>query len=454
MKTVNEQILCELFDNTFSVIAINDDSFKQQIMEKHRLSGELDRKHRRFLPVKIALVSILILTLSITTYAAAIGGFEELLKRISPPFAQVVEPVFIMTEDNGIRLEVLAAQRYNNEAILYVTLQDMTEAGRIDTTTQLDMDFGVKNSSYGATALDYNPETGKATFEVRIRSENFEKNLKLHFNEISTVIKRTDMSSAAAIDIEEHLQETGNPELKKSGGHSAEYLESSQLAKVPGVDNVYLSAVGISDGWFCIQLTVPQNGGYDIWPWLIDADGKTLENHMTKYSEKDGGIQEFYFDVDTNRLSEYKIFFEGTQSQIIKGDWSVEVDISNPDQIISGSGWYENEKYPSEDGLAETEMASGEITITLNPLGLTVTGYGDLWMAAMQDVELKTTEGIIKLSFSHGNLVYTEEQLDLDEPPPLEAVAFESYFPAETPIDLNTVTEVRIDGNLIWEKNS
>ena len=451
MKTINEQTVYELFDNTFSAVSTDGEQFKRNIMEKYRLSEEKGRKRRRFLPLKIALASILVLALSVTTYAAAVGGFSELLERISLSFGEIVEPMSIVKEDNGIRLEVLAAQHYNNEAILYVTLQDVMNQERVDATTQLKMDFGEKNSSYEAAVLDYNPETGKAAFEVRCCSEDLTEKLTVKFNEISTVIKRPDPGSVA-VNIEEHLQEIGNPALKDSGGHIARYLESSQLAKVSGVDNVYLSAVGFSDGWFCVQITTSIDGEYDIYPLLKDTNGKTIESQMAVYSAEGDGIREFYFDLDTTRLSEYQILFDGTQSQVIKGDWSVEVDIGNPDQIISGSGWYENEKYPSGDGSEKTEIASGEITITLNPLGLTVTGYGDLWMAAMQDVELKTTAGIIKLSLSHGNLVYTEEQLDSDEPPPLEETAFESYFPAETPIDLNTVTEVWVDGNLIWLK--
>lgn len=454
MKAVNEQIVYELFDNTFSAVTADSDQLKRDIMEKYRLSAGKNRKSRRLLPLKIVLASILVLALSVTTYAAAIGGFEALMERISLPFEQVVEPVSIVKEDQGIRLEVLAAQCYNDEAVLYVTLQDMTDQGRIDETTDLSGDIiNGQYTSYSSTGLDYDEETGIAAFEIRIHSDNFEESLSVDFNKIYTIIHTVE-PEPIVIDVEAHLQETGNPALRETRGHAADFLESVQLAKIPGTQDAYLSAVGISDGWFCVQATAPKNSGYHLWPHLKEADGTIVEPYSSVSSIDADGISEYYFDVDVTRLSDYDILFEGTQAGIMKGDWSVSVDISNPDQTVSGTGWYENKKFFNEDVENKNGTVSGEITVTLNPLGLTVTGGSNLFGAAMEEAEVKTTEGSMKLEFVHGYVKYTEEQLASDEPPSLDDAMYEAYYQASAPVDLDTVLEVWVDGNLIWEKES
>jgi len=72
-------------------------------------------------------ITVFVMILALSTTALAVGGgYEWLLQRINPAFAQVLEPVMAYTEDQGIRVTLVAAQRFDGMAMAYFSVQDTT----------------------------------------------------------------------------------------------------------------------------------------------------------------------------------------------------------------------------------------------------------------------------------------------------------------------------------------
>ena len=80
---------------------------------------------------------ILVFILSVSTLVAAdFSPAYEFLYTLSPSAAQKLKPVSMISEDNGIKIEVISAYVESGEAKILISVQDLEE-DRIDETTDL-----------------------------------------------------------------------------------------------------------------------------------------------------------------------------------------------------------------------------------------------------------------------------------------------------------------------------
>ena len=89
-------------------------------------------KIKRLIPIVAAL--LMIFAISITTLAA-LGGFEFFIRHTDPPFAEIIEPIMNCVEDQGIRITLLGAKRFENTAIIYLSVQDISGENRLTVST-------------------------------------------------------------------------------------------------------------------------------------------------------------------------------------------------------------------------------------------------------------------------------------------------------------------------------
>jgi hypothetical protein len=85
--------------------------------------------------------------LVVTAAAATLGGFDWFIKKFNPSFGEIVEPVEAYCEDQGIRMEVIGAQKYDNMAVVYLSLQDVSGQNRLTEQTDFQDGFTVKMST-------------------------------------------------------------------------------------------------------------------------------------------------------------------------------------------------------------------------------------------------------------------------------------------------------------------
>lgn len=119
----------------------------------------------------IAAAILLCITITVTTLAATVNPVYDLVYQISPGLAQMMKPVQMSCEDNGIRMEVESASVYENEAAVYISLEDLTDQNRIDETTDLFDSYSINQGfdSYSTCSyVSFDKETSKATFLINI----------------------------------------------------------------------------------------------------------------------------------------------------------------------------------------------------------------------------------------------------------------------------------------------
>ena len=90
----------------------------------------------------------------------------EFLYTLSPSAAQKLKPVSMISEDNGIKIEVISAYVESGEAKILISVQDLEE-DRIDETTDLFDSFSINTSfdcSSSCENIKYDAETETADF--------------------------------------------------------------------------------------------------------------------------------------------------------------------------------------------------------------------------------------------------------------------------------------------------
>ena len=108
--------------------------------------------------------SALAALLGVGALAAAAGGLDWLRERVSSGFVGEVEPVEQSVTDEGIELSVIAAQKFGDQAIYYVSSRDVEGLGRVQPGIWQSISAG---SSTVAEPVYYDEASGRAVFEVR-----------------------------------------------------------------------------------------------------------------------------------------------------------------------------------------------------------------------------------------------------------------------------------------------
>ncbi len=145
-----------------------------QAAAKPKHSAPRRRASLRKRPLAVALAALLCLTLAVPALAANVSPLYELLYRISPAVAQAFQPVQHADEDNGIRMEVVAATLHGPTAELYVTLQDL-QGDRVDETTDFNDSYTLYtpfDSTAHCVPVGYDAQTRTAAFLITISQQN------------------------------------------------------------------------------------------------------------------------------------------------------------------------------------------------------------------------------------------------------------------------------------------
>ncbi len=130
----------------FSQITVDTSDMAEKV--KNRLHDETPpqiavKEHNRWARSTVVAI-VMSALLVVTATAATLGNFDWFIEKFNPDFGRVVEPVEVYSEDQGIRLEVIGAQKYGNRAIVYLSLQDITGQNRLTEHTDFQDGFRIK----------------------------------------------------------------------------------------------------------------------------------------------------------------------------------------------------------------------------------------------------------------------------------------------------------------------
>lgn len=278
---------------------------------------------------------------------AANPVIHQLMYQVSPELAQKFVPIQMSDEDQGIRMEVVAVNIHDNEAQIYITLQDM-EGDRIDATTDLFDSYHIMTnagSSIGSCSkVGFDEDTGTVTYLVTIIEDKEIDKEKVTFSFYEFIGQKQyyeNIEIPIPLTEAEENPKTMIADLRGGAGNTSWVMNSEGSGKVlvPGQSDERFPVVGMDftgmgyiDGALHIQSAAPDNLENDNHGFfsLVDSYGnEVLYDHRLFFwgdteETKTVAYVEDAFLIDPEDLSDYTLRGDFWISGIhVKGNWSV-----------------------------------------------------------------------------------------------------------------------------------
>lgn len=460
--------------DAFSQITVDASKIKGKV--KNQLHEEtsrtaLSRRARwgRSMVAGVALSAILV----VTAAAATLGGFDWFIERFNPSFSEIVEPVEVSCEDQGIRMEVIGAQKYENKAIVYLSLQDISGKNRLTEQTSFRDGFGItmnrqsqdKNNeetdetssfSWREKLLFFDEVTNTLYYEFNITADAdspLADPLELgshliYFSKKSyeepASVPLTGLDVAPLISIDEKQIWGGTNVPDDLTGITAALKPGNYANLTDDTDDQWISNIGIVDGKLHVQIGKVFNkefGSTDATLALKASDGNIIEpdyeltflgdkNHRLRnartgdYSDAVYKYEESVFPVSIDELNDCILYYSCSVYSGVEGRWKVAANLSDTSRQMHI--W-------TNDIVVDGHLFE---YLTLSPLGLEVRGRydGAECLASEMSLALETPDGLIPLQGGGGSQ---------------KRHTFNSSWDTETPLDITKVTAVIINGTHI-----
>ncbi len=311
------------------------------------------RKVRSIMKISlVAVIALLCMTFVVPTFATVVAKPDEFLYAMFPSVAQKLKPVQMSCVDNGIKLEVISANVTDNEAQVYVSLQDL-EGDRVDATTDLFDSYDIRrpfDSTATCSMVRFDNETKTATFLIDIEWNNTRKVLgsKVTFSLKEFLShKQEHKGYLEGIDLTKVTvaEETITDVSVRGGSYVDEnqplldenslYLKpaDSSIIQMP-VDDVEITGIGYINGKLHIQTLYHNIMDYDNhgWIYVVSKDGKTDygEQSVAFWAEDEkSSYEEEVFDISPEELANSRIYgCFVTSDTITRGEWEVTFEIN------------------------------------------------------------------------------------------------------------------------------
>ncbi|MEK4660596.1 hypothetical protein MHH93_01790 [Priestia sp. FSL H7-0729] len=360
------------------------------------------RKYRKaiYIPITGAL------SLCLVTGAAASVGIIDLssvLHFIGADRIGILQPVHHVSEDQGIRMEVIGAVRDGDTTEIYVSLSDLT-GHRIDKTLDV-YDYRVSGgNANNAQIIHYDDAEKTAIVRFLIQGKVTKNRITVQIN---TLMSGTSLQDGynVQVDWEQLLQEKkinsyeilDRDRISGSGGKTDIQLDTDPIpvlhqdvtnVHVSGIDWMHISNMGFVDGKFHIQIN-PDNriGEYNHgYFYFTDEQGQKLDipeysisyGHYMKDGVRYGGdYKEFVYDLSAvDKLDTLRLQGSFTSiSEVVQGDWKTTFNLSQNTSSKTG-----NIQLDANGGL--------QANVTLSSVGVTLKGEA-LSNFRMEDLSIK-----------------------------------------------------------------
>ncbi|WP_256762108.1 hypothetical protein [Cohnella sp. WQ 127256] len=464
----------------FSQITVDASKLAEQVKSRlHEGHAERPvRQRKRWATSTIAAIAISFVLVT-SAAAASLGNFDWFIERFNPDFGKIVEPVGVYSEDKGIRMEVIGAQKYDNRAIIYLSLQDRTGQNRLTEQTEFRDGFNVKmhsptkegaesggpsisaSISWKQKIINFNKDTNTIYYEFNITADPNSPltdplelgSFLIYFSEKAYIdepisVSLTGIEDAKTIPIvEAQIMGSSNSNNVPSDLSSlTEALLPGNYAAMPhGEKDQWVSNIGIIDGKLHVQIGKILNkefGPNDATLSLKSPDGNLIShdyslfflsdkknNLLTDYDGAKYRYEEFVFPISSENLSKYTLYFTGSVYSGVEGSWNVAANLS---------GTTANFRTWKNDISVEGHLFE---YITLSPLGLQVIGTykGENYMASDMRIEIETEDVIIPLEGGGGSQNSDKH-------------TFNSSWDTKAPLDITKVKAIIINGTRIPAK--
>lgn len=408
----------KLIHDELSQIKVDRGNINKNVIEGIREKTRLKRK-----PLIVSTVSIaLFLFLIIGTSAAVIKNSDWFLNKFNPIYKEIVEPLDIKVEDEGIVVEAIAGKKYKNNAIVYISVKDITGKKRLTKNTQF------KNSIY------FNLKGKEGSYSINEKQIKFDEETNTIYYELNiSTDKNTKLSDPLLIGIEKiyldskkYKDENINLQLEDMINKEYFYLEESEIfasnnsvidkekvlktgwhsSMIHQDKNQWISNIGIIDSKLHIQIGSKFNKKFGpSAPFLVlkDMEGNEInyDKKIIFITDKNGSVlktnkisprtseykyHELIFPLNGHELEDYNLYYTGYIDDGIDGKWEIKTNL----------------KYNSNDiKLIDKEFQVDEYLvqkINLNPLVVELNGMYENYPSEEINVFLDTTSGLIELN--------------------------------------------------------
>lgn len=411
-------------------------------------------------PRRILIAAIILSLMTTTVIAANFSSFQNLIERLNTDNVKFMEPIEMISIDQGIKAEVVAVSRYGNMVKAYITIEDL-EGDR------LDRDFNFRDyasirgsgesfrSSLGWSMVDYDEENSRATIFLEAeRDSGFEgETLTFSFTNLFYGRKnyenyQVEIDLAKIDDNPSYINATAKQFM--SGGGDRELIEKfgsdkyivpiltphNTDYKFPEMDSNIISSIGIIDGKLHVQIwrddIEGEAAGYSLY--LLDSKGERIEystfvgfmmdpsNNHIDHPGDDGyeHYEERIFDIDTDNLSEYKLFADYNTSERLTGDWKITFEAENNENVVLNN-------IDANGILLES--------LEINPFGLTLVSEEQFGEPV---VTVNTSDEILEASCFTSFSSAWDANSTKDE--------YTAMYRLERPIDMNLIKSITING--------
>ena len=435
----------------------------QSRLHEDELSAAPPRRARWSMSAAAAIAIAIVLVSTAT--AAALGGFDWFIQKFNPAFGELVEPVGLSCEDQGIRMEIIGAQKYGNMAVVYLSLQDISGQNRLTEQTDFRDGFDVELNSQGQgtdglnglswykKVLYFDKATNTVYYEFNITSDSnspisdmLEVSSFLVYFDIKNYedepvsVSLSNIGETKTLAINEDMV-WGGSNLPDDRSIFTEALTPGHYAALPhGEDDQWISNIGIVDGKLHVQtgkIFHKEFGSSDASLSLMAPNGELIEcdyalrlfgdnNHQllgfeeNDYPDAAYKYEEFVFSVDTEKLDGYTLCYSGLVSSGAEGQWRVAANLSDTSQqVIILTDEISVEGYLFEH-------------VILSPLGLQLIGSceGDDFVGDKISLAIETADGTFPLESVGAS--QNSHMFNLD-------------WSTDKPLDITTVTAVVIN---------
>lgn len=436
---LEEQQLKQVLD-TIQTPPIDDlhDNVMKRLNQQTRF-----KRHQGF---KVALTTCLCLFLSVNFLAAASPDFKNLLSLIGYQVELYLQPINLVSESDGIKLEVLGAMNDDDSTIIYLTLQDLTK-DRIDETLDI-YNFTLSGARVlNMRVIDYNEETHTATLQLQghdgknINGKNVYFGIQSFLSDkvfYDDFIPSLDLSlfasqAAESITLKEGDSSGGSGLMGLENRSNIKVLKPNQLnLTLPELDFITISNVGYIDNKLHIQVKYRDNSIDDHgYFYFVDESGEEVdissgsisfgvnENNETQYGTN---MEEYIFDITLEQLESLQLKGDFvTANQYTEGDWRVKFKLESVKDFFKQK--------------MNLKVKDSTITnLSISPLGLTLEATNPIELTDLS-ASLTLQNGEI-IDLSHASSVSVQED-------------FQIKFVLSTPIDVEDIQSITINGDVI-----
>jgi len=297
------------------------------------------------LPTVAAAIFIFVI-LSVTAYAA-VGGFGFIRSILDSPFidyaVEQLEPVY--AEDQGIRIEILAAEQIDDIILIYMTLQDVSgesfapynwnpaiHDAMMTMSDEVEMDDGTTRS-WGVAYR--NPENYAERF--RFIGGHAWPDWEIYIDGVRTLAPGAGMGQVIHYD-----EETRTFYLEQ-------IFSAFSGLDIPNTDTLTLASdrIHISYSYELIENIDPNSYGAIVFynetvkgDWVFQVNVSDTDHPVLTWEDVTLSLERGDYHFDYIRLSPFGIRGTSTRSlsALFQNWFSIEIEIAGGENIIAGPG--------------------------------------------------------------------------------------------------------------------